>query len=197
MNKLKPATPVVAFDAGLLVQDGVHLRIHGLGALHGRAVGQLHADDGVALILVRQEAGRDTLGQEHRDAGDAGEQHQRNGEFAHQAAIDRDVAVRGVWPKPRLNQSPSLLNQPLLLGARFEQESGQSRAERERVERGNEHGDGDRERELLIQSAGKFRSEMRPGMNTAARISAIATTGPCTSFMACTVASRGFIPSSM
>jgi len=67
-----------------------------------------------------------------------------------------------------------------------QQHRGQRRRERQRVERGHQHGDRDREGELLVERPG-----MPPirttGTNTAARISAMADDGPETSRIACSV----------
>src|SRR5437763_758551 len=87
-------------------------------------------------------------------------------------------------------------NRPARGLSRPQQESGERRAERERVECGNKHRDGNSDGELLIEAASDARNEI-VGTNTAARINAIATTGPDTSSIALKAASLGDRPSSM
>ena len=103
-----------------------------------------------------------------------------------------DVTVRRVR-EPAIEAIAETAEHVALAAARTEQQRRQCRAERECVERGDST-------EIAMVSANCWyrRPVMPPmnatGMNTAARIRAIAITGPWTCLIAASVASRGDLP---
>ncbi len=79
-ERVEAAEQVEPGDAGRLQEDLLDLVRHGVGALDRGALGQLEADDEIALVLVGDERGRDRAEEHH--GGD--EQHRENAE--HDAA---------------------------------------------------------------------------------------------------------------
>ena len=78
-------------DAGYFTRHGIHFTHHGIRALEGRSVRQLHQHDGIAHVLGRNEAGRHILEQLACESDQCGvtdeHQHGQTDEFANQPGI--------------------------------------------------------------------------------------------------------------
>ena len=145
-----PGTPPAIFG------DLLH---HRVGALFRRPVGQLHGNDQVALVLDRQERGRDAR---QPVDGDADE---REGEDDHERGAPRH---RGDEPRvpvldPPVDRVEAAREEvaPAVPPRRPQPQRRLRRLQRQRVDRADEGGRGDDERELPVELPGEPRQEGR------------------------------------
>ena len=125
------------------------------GALQRGCIGKLQIDVEVALILVRQEAGRQFSAEETPPPTPNTTSMTSATPLLRSSAPDTaDVTVRGSVRNTRLNQSKNLLQQSVAFFLRLEQQRRQRGAERERVERRQDHRNRDGHGELLVEPAG-------------------------------------------
>ena len=136
------------------------------GASHRGGVGQLHVQEQIALVLLRDKA------RGHVDEGEVGQQQQaavdRQGEQAHaqQAADHADIGFRAdpeypvEQPEEPAQEQVHEPGERIAAGAvRLEQQGRQRRAERERVEGREQRGDGDGDGELAEELPGDAADE--------------------------------------
>ena len=129
-----------------------------VGALDRGGWRKLDIDKAIAVVLFRQEARGQSAAQEPGSGGKQQEDRDTDDRLPNEAATHARVPARrslqeGVEPTEDAREpSP-------VLAARAKQHGGQSRRQRQRVERGDHHGHGDRDRELLIEAALNARHE--------------------------------------
>ena len=83
----------VALHAGRVLEDLLDFPARLVGPLERGGVGQLKADEDIALVLLGQEAARQTPAEHHRDHGERDEEHQAERALADEAPAGPDVAV--------------------------------------------------------------------------------------------------------
>ena len=148
----------VVLNARRLREDLLRLLDDFVRALQRGGIGQLDAGEDVALVFVRQETDGDGLAEQPGQHDRARQEHQRHHALVDQEPARAHVAVRGpaehaVEPVEEPLQGPAAL----LLGP--QQQGGQRGRKRQRVEGGDDHGDGDGDRELLVEPSGDARDE--------------------------------------
>src|SRR5579863_1571655 len=117
-------------------------------------------EEHVALILIWEEAGGNFSAEEPSAHGENREHDKRNGALTDQRSGPAhvticDAAEDSIEPVEKPSQQTSI--RPLVL--RFQQEGGQRRTQRQRIERRENHGEGDGNGELLIEASGNPRDE--------------------------------------
>ncbi len=155
---VQPAERRHRLDAGIRPQNVFDLTDEAVGALERRAVGETDGDEEHALILVRQESSRRPSKQ-----GAGGQiEHRKRQHAEHRAAHQRldaeDVPIR----RPResaVEGAEDPCDQSACLSPRFQDERGEGRAECQRVERRQQHGRGNGQRELAIDLTGDAAEE--------------------------------------
>ena len=128
-----------------------------LRALQRGAVGQLHGGDQVALILDRQEGGRNA-GEQIPDDTDEDEHRHHPGTAARDDTLDqRDVAALG----PLVDTVEGAIDDVALFDRHcWTQPQGTLRGlERRGIDRAEQRGRGDDQRELRVHTAGQTRQE--------------------------------------
>jgi len=112
----------------------------------------------VTLVFVREEAGGDKLAEE---TGADGDGHQK--EKTDQASADGDPANADIAPcnaaKHPVEPVVELLHWPAAFDLGSEQHRAECRAQGQRVERRDDHRDGDGDGELLVELARDPRNE--------------------------------------
>ena len=142
----------IAFDGVELGQYFLHLCHHVLRALQRGGIRQLQRRHHVALVLFGHEAGGHGPEQQHERDDQHGKQYsgayqlagKEAGEGHELAGRDFEIAIEGTEEPVR---------RALALARRLQQQRRQRRAQRQRVDRRDRHGDGDGDRELLVQRA--------------------------------------------
>src|SRR5580704_22100 len=128
--------------------------------LQRSSVGQLQIDIGITLIFVREEARRQAAGEKARCHPKGYQQDNQDDGFAEQDSTPMDISLGGLLEnaiKP-IEESPQQAAARL---PRAEKQRGQRGAERERVKRGENNGDGNGNCELLIKPSGNSGNEGR------------------------------------
>ncbi len=150
----------VRAHAGGGVEDGLHLAAYLVGPLQRRGRRQLDVHEEIALIFVGDESAGSLGGDAAREGTQRDEEAEPEDEPPREDAAHRDVAVATSVEGP-IERIEEALEPALLLAddAGPEEQRAQRRAERERVERGDDDRDGDGQRELLVEAAGDTRDE--------------------------------------
>ena len=162
----RPGKATALSTPGLLQGDVAHAPDHVLGAVEGRAVGELGEADEVLLVLGRHEAVGDRP--EHAD-GDA----EQDEVEAHHQRLAREHAPHApaVGPRAVPEDEVEPAEQPaerpvhraregvLGLAASLEQQGRQRRRQRQRIDRRDHRRDGDGQRELVVEPAGQAADE--------------------------------------
>ncbi len=155
-----------AFHAGVLQGDVRHAADHVLGAVQRGAVGQLREAHQVLLVLHRHEAARHAVEQQRGQADQRQIDAQHDGLAADHARCAAAIRFRrGTEHAVERAEDPTQAafhhtrQQVLRRVMALEQQRGQRRRQRERVERGDDRRDRDRQRELLVELAGQARHE--------------------------------------
>ena len=161
-----PANSDTAATPGRVGQQLHHPLADRLGALEGRAVGKLEKAEDIALVLGRDEARRHLVEAEPGQAQQCRIDHERHAAMPQHPAQHPDV----VGPAA-LEQAVEAAEQPIhrvvddaaneVLGrvVGLEQQRAEGGAERQRVERGDQGGNGDGQRKLLVELAGDAADE--------------------------------------
>ena len=157
------------FHARMLAGDFAHALDHHFGAIERRRVWQLGEGHQVLLVLLRHEAGRsagETQVAEHQQAavdqhGDAATtQHATHGADVAVAGALEHAIERGEQPATEQLVEPTregIFRRVVIL----EQDGGQGRRQGQRVDGRNHRGNGDGQRELLVELARKTGDEGR------------------------------------
>ena len=149
---------VVGADPSVCRQDGLDLLEDGARALQRGRVGQLHADERVAVVLVGHEAGGQLAAEPADSAGHAaGAGRAGSRSLRIRRAVDALCSRAVRRSKQRLKPPPRARRAAPAAAGAAAGAARQRRAERQRVERRDEHRDGDRERELLVEAPGDAR----------------------------------------
>src|ERR1700691_235089 len=146
------------FDARRIHQDFFHVGRDRRGAFERRPIRQLHIDVGVTLIFVRKKARWDSIGKKETRYAKDHQHHDHNDGLLEQYSAPTHIALCSSIEdavKP-IKESPE---ESMALGSRLEQQRRKRRAEGERIERGEQNGNRDRDRELLVEFAGDSGNE--------------------------------------
>ena len=125
----------------------------------------MHADVDVALVFIRHKTGGQPAAKEKRAQTEACQQHQHERALVNYRVRPADKTIRTAFPiaiedvKEFPERPPALVSSFLWFWP--QQQTRERRAERERIERGEHHGNGDGQSELLIKSPGDARNERR------------------------------------
>ena len=138
-----------AFYAGRGLDDFFDLVRRGAGALERRGIGQLQARIQVALVFLGEESAGQFPAEKSRADGEDDEQEKGDHAFAHEPARDVDVAL-GDRAETAVEEVVEFLQRAGAARFRLEQQGAERGRQGERVERGDEHRDGDGDRELLV-----------------------------------------------
>src|SRR5262249_5985127 len=119
---------------------------------------KLHANVRVALVFVWQEAGWDLVGEEAAGGGEDDEHHNRYRGFFDDYGAPGDIAIRGA-----LEEAVEPIEEPLEKAVAFfswfQQQRSEGGAEGQGVKRGQQHGNSDGNRKLLVEFAGNAGNE--------------------------------------
>ena len=146
------------FYTRCLVQNLLDVPADGVGALHGRGERKLHLDEHVTLVFLGQEPPGQLLAKPACREGDNTEERQAEGRLSNQPGAQAhvsfaDAAVNAIESAKKFaERAGRFLSWP-------QQQGRKCRTESERIERGEEHRDGNGHRELLIEPAGDARNE--------------------------------------
>ena len=153
-------------DTGVFHGDVGHFANDIVGAIESGAVGELRESDEIAFILRGNEARRNASEATDGESDETGVDEQSDEAGAHGVTDEFAVAVgRSVEKAIEDFEEPAegeinAAGEDVFLGlARLEEESGESGAESERVERGDDGGDGDGEGKLFVELAGETDDE--------------------------------------
>ena len=153
--KLKPTTEKAARDVGVLEEDGLRL-LGDVGRVPERRAGRgLDDADEVALVLVGHE------GRGHRLEEPPGAEQAQGEETEHERPQD-ERALQGahVAVRAAVDHAVHAREEPAVgVGLLGQQQRGEGGGEGHRVEDGEDHGEGDGQRELLVEPAGGAREE--------------------------------------
>mgnify|MGYP007026932923 CR=1 FL=1 len=153
-------------DARDLLRHAVHLAHDGVGAVKGGGIGELHEHNGVSHVLRRDVAAghgiEDLLREEEQP--DVAKDHQKReaDELAYEPSIEAGAEVEDLVKQAEEPAEEEIdeLREPVGLGTvRLQQDGTERGAERERIEGGDDRGDGDGERELFIKLSGDAADE--------------------------------------
>src|SRR5579862_116948 len=148
------------FDSRRIDQDFFYISGDGGRAFQRSPIGQLHIDVGVTLVFVGKKARRDSVGKEGRGASKDQQQDDHDDGLLNQYGAPAHITFcasleNAVEPIKKSSQQTT---------ARFawlQKQSRKRRAERERIESGQENGNRDGDRELLVKLACDSRDECR------------------------------------
>ena len=153
-------------DTGVFHGDVGHFADDIVGAIESGAVGKLGEGDEIAFVLRGNEACRNASEATDGESDEAGVDEQSDEAGAHGVADEFAVAVgRSAEEAIEDFEEPAegeinAAGEDVFLGlARLEEESGESGAESERVERGDDGGDGDGEGKLFVELTGETDDE--------------------------------------
>src|SRR6478752_2076996 len=140
-------------DAGSL-QDGL-LDFAGSfrGSLERRGIRQLQAGIDVSLVFIREKALGDSLAEESGTYSHQEEQDKREAGFVDEVSAPTHISVGGAAKDTVEPAEESSQGSPCRLPW-AQQQGGKRRTEGECVESREEHGNGDRNRKLLVELAG-------------------------------------------
>ncbi len=153
----------------MLAGDFRHALDHVLGAVQRGGVRQLGEGDQVLLVLRRHETGR-RAGEAHVAEADQPDiDHQRNAAAAQDAPHQADIAVAGAVEHAVERREQPAAKNPIEQTreaifwrvVRPEERSGQCRRQGQGVERRDHRGNGDGQRELLVELPGEAGNECR------------------------------------
>ncbi len=128
------------------------------GALQRRGIGKLDSGKEITLVFIGQEAGGYDFAEEADAHGDGRQEDETNEASADGDPADTDVTA-GHPGKHPVEAVVELLQRAAALHLRLEQHGAKRRAQRQRVERRDDHRDGDGDRELLVELAGDAGNE--------------------------------------
>jgi len=140
---------VVTGHARRLGQDFLHLPADRIGTLERGGCRKLDVHEEIALVLFRKESGRDSDPEFAGQGGHAPQQDQRNHRLADGMPANGNIAVRRALKHPVEPFEEQAQRSPRG-PARPQQQRGERRAERQGIESGNDHRNGDRHGELLV-----------------------------------------------
>ena len=132
----------------------------GFGPLERCSRRKLHMHEQIALVLDRQEAGRDALADEGRTGAGQRQHDERDRPLVNQHAGPAEVTLGGAF-EVAIEDTEEPAQQTAALRTRPQQQSGQRRAESQRIERREHYRNGDGRGELLIKTAGDSGDEDR------------------------------------
>ena len=147
------------FDAGLRLDAGRDVVERARGALQRGALGKLHDDEEVALVLDGQEAGRHAAQAVHGETDEAGDD-QRHDATVPDHALDQPSV--GVLERV-IDAVEAAIEEVALLGRRDRAQPKRAlrRLQRHGVDRRDQRRSGDDERELAVHLAGQPGQERR------------------------------------
>ena len=145
-------------DAGRFGEDLLDLSRHCARAFQRSRIRKLHVDEGIALVFIGQEARGQTHAKENCDYGESRNYKQSQRAFAKNPGADFDVDLGGA-PEHAIEPVKESAEQPVALLLRPKQQRGKRGAQRERIEGGEHHRNGDGHGKLLVEPSGDARDE--------------------------------------
>src|ERR1019366_2540860 len=143
-----------------MFEDRFHFFGEGVRTLQGRCIGELNIQIEIPLVFGGKEPGRQSIPNQKRGTSNRGKEREAHDHFSDKKSGNTDIAICCLLEEA-IESSEHPGQETVGVMAGLEQQRAKGWTQRQRVEGRDENRNGNRYRELLIETARNARDECR------------------------------------